>query len=89
MNGLKDDRIKYLVKSRRGDDATLLQLIETASNEESELKSQRFRSNQNWLTGSTPGHTRGQGQVHQPKIKQEIMTVTDVENVSFVIRQGT
>ena len=51
VNGLKDDKIKYLVKSRRSDDATLLQLIETASNEESELKSQRFLSNQNWLTG--------------------------------------
>ena len=40
VNGLKDDRIKYLLKSKRGDDVTLLQLIETAGNEESELRSQ-------------------------------------------------
>jgi hypothetical protein len=42
--GLKDDRIKYIVKAR-GEDDSLAQVIETALQEESEVKSQRFKGN--------------------------------------------
>jgi hypothetical protein len=55
VNGLKDDIIKYLLQSKRDDDVTPLQLIETAGNEESELRSQRFRSHQTWSSGPITG----------------------------------
>jgi hypothetical protein len=47
--GLKDERIKYIVKAR-GEEESLAQLAETALQEESEIKSQRFKGNQGNLT---------------------------------------
>jgi DNA-directed RNA polymerase subunit L len=43
--GLKDDRIKYVVKAT-GEDNSIAQLLETALQEESEVKSQKFKGNQ-------------------------------------------
>jgi hypothetical protein len=40
--GLKDDRVKYIVKTR-GEEESLAQLVETALQEESEVKSQKFK----------------------------------------------
>jgi hypothetical protein len=42
--GLKDDRIKYIVKAR-GEDDSLAQLVETALQEKSEVKSQKCKGN--------------------------------------------
>jgi hypothetical protein len=88
VNGLKDDRIKYLVKSRRGDDASLLQLIDTASNEESEIKSQRFGTNQGWLAGPTPVQQKGQRLNPQQKFKKEVLSITDVVKCFRCSRAG-
>jgi hypothetical protein len=43
--GLRDDRIKYVVKAK-GEENLLAQLVETALQEESEVKSQKFKGNQ-------------------------------------------
>jgi hypothetical protein len=40
--GLKDERLKYIVKAR-GEEESLAQLVETALQEESEIKSQQFK----------------------------------------------
>jgi DNA-directed RNA polymerase subunit L len=50
--GLKDDRVKYVVKAK-GEENSLAQLVETALQEESEVRSQKFKRNQNSLTGRT------------------------------------
>ena len=42
--GLKDERVKMIVKTK-GEDNSLAQMIETAMQEECELKSQRYKSN--------------------------------------------
>lgn len=47
--GLRDDRIKYVVKAK-GEEKSLAQLIETALQEESEVISQKFKGNQSSLT---------------------------------------
>jgi hypothetical protein len=44
--GLKDERIKYTIKAK-GEENSLIQLVETALQEESEVKSQKFKGNQN------------------------------------------
>ncbi|KAJ4440581.1 hypothetical protein ANN_08726 [Periplaneta americana] len=45
--GLKDERVKYIVKTK-GEQVSMAQLVETALQEESECKSQRFKTK---LTG--------------------------------------
>jgi hypothetical protein len=54
--GLKDDRIKYIVKAK-GEEESLAQLVETALQEESEIQSQKFKGNQNNLTWSGLGYS--------------------------------
>lgn len=43
--GLKDERIRYIVKAK-GEEESLAQIVETALQEESEVKSQRYKNNQ-------------------------------------------
>ena len=52
--GLKDDRIKYVVKAK-GEEHSLAQLIETALQEESEVKSQKLKGNQSSLNWPNAG----------------------------------
>jgi hypothetical protein len=53
--GLKDERIKYIVKAK-GEENSLAQLVETALQEESEVKSQKFKGNQNGVSWPNPGN---------------------------------
>jgi hypothetical protein len=66
--GLKDDRVKYIVKAR-GEEESLAQLVETALQEESEIKSQRFKGN---LTWAGPGYSENFGREHRPQVKKEV-----------------
>jgi DNA-directed RNA polymerase subunit L len=47
--GLKDDRIKYIVKAK-GEDNSLAQLVETALQEENSFKSQKWKENSGGVT---------------------------------------
>jgi DNA-directed RNA polymerase subunit L len=49
--GLKDDRVKYIVKVK-GEEHSLVQLVETALQEESEVRSQRYKGNYGNLTNT-------------------------------------
>jgi septum formation inhibitor MinC len=42
--GLRDDRIRYIVKAK-GEEESLTRLLETVLQEESEIKSQQFKGN--------------------------------------------
>jgi hypothetical protein len=53
--GLKDDWIKYIVKAR-GEEDSLAKLVETALQEESEVKSQKFKGNNGNLTWPNAGY---------------------------------
>jgi DNA-directed RNA polymerase subunit L len=74
--GLKDDRIKYIVKAK-GEEHSLAQLVETALQEESEVQSQRYKGNQGYLTN--PGNSRD----WRPQIKREVNVVTSNPNKCF------
>lgn len=76
--GLKDDRVKYIVKAR-GEDESLAQLIETALQEESEVKSQKFKGNQGSLIWPNPGYSGYLRKESRPQIKKEVNTVTSVK----------
>jgi hypothetical protein len=67
--GLKDDRVKYIVKAK-GEEHSLAQLVETALQEESEVRSQRYKGNYGNLTN--PGNSRD----WKPQIKREVNMVT-------------
>jgi hypothetical protein len=68
VSGLKDDRVKYIVKAR-GEEDSLAQLVETALQEESEIKSQRFKGYTGNLNWSNSGTVKRE---YQPHIKKEI-----------------
>lgn len=74
--GLKDDKIKYIVKAK-GEEESLAQLIETALQEESEVKSTRFRGNQNGqghpITGAVKREFR---RPYGSEIKREVNLAT-------------
>jgi hypothetical protein len=74
ISGLKDDRIKYIVKAR-GEDESLAQLVEIALQEESEIKSQRTKGNFAW---AGPGYSGNFNREHRPQIKREVCA-TSVE----------
>lgn len=57
--GLKDERVKYIVKTK-GEQVSMAQLVETALQEESECKSQRFKTQQT-----------GQGQLWSQRDKEK------------------
>jgi hypothetical protein len=50
ISGLKVERIRVIVKAKGGDES-LAQIIETAIQEESELRSQRYRNPSRTLNG--------------------------------------
>jgi hypothetical protein len=73
--GLRDDRVKYIVKAR-GENESLAQLVETALQEESELKSHQFKGNPtnlNWPNRRSYTYT------DRPQIKREINAVTSIK----------
>ena len=75
--GLKDERIKYIVKAK-GEDESLAQLVETAPQEESEVKSQKFRAPQtsNW----PQGYVKKEIKTERPlQIKREVNLATGVQ----------
>jgi hypothetical protein len=69
--GLKDERIKHIVKAK-GEEESLAQLVETALQEESEIKSQRFKGNQGNLNWVGPGYSGVVRREHRPQIKGEV-----------------
>jgi hypothetical protein len=66
--GLKDDRIKYIVKAR-GEEDSLAQLVETALQEESEVKSQKFKGNNGNLTWPNTGYAGNLRRDRAPPVK--------------------
>jgi hypothetical protein len=66
VSGLKDDRVKYIVKAR-GEEVTSSE--ETALQEESEIKSQRFKGNLAW---AGPGYSGNYGRELRPQVKREV-----------------
>jgi hypothetical protein len=76
--GLKDDRVKYIVKAR-GEEESLAQLVETALQEESEVKSQKFKGNSGNLTWPNPGNVGNMRRDYRPHIKREVNVVTSVK----------
>ena len=76
--GLKDDRIKYIVKAK-GEDESLAQLVETALQEESEVKSQRFKGNFGNLTWPNPGSVGNLRRDYKPQVKREVNLVTSIK----------
>jgi hypothetical protein len=77
--GLRDQRIKVIVKTK-GEEGTIAQLIETAIQEECELRSQKYKVNAGPVVF---WHQRGTKQERQgsqvPPVKREINTVTVVK----------
>jgi hypothetical protein len=75
--GLRDERVKVMVKTK-GEEGSIVQLVETAIQEECELKSERYKAS---VGPTTLWHQRGTKQERQgfqvPPIKREINTVTD------------
>jgi hypothetical protein len=69
--GLKDERIKYIVKAR-GEEESLAQLVETALQAESEIKLQRFKGNQENLTWSGPSYSGVGRRDYRIHIKREV-----------------
>jgi hypothetical protein len=71
ITGLKDDRIKYsyIVKAKR-EENSLAQLVETALQEESEVRSQKFKGNQNSLSWQNAGSYGGLRRDNKPQIKR-------------------
>jgi hypothetical protein len=76
--GLKDDRVRYIVKAR-GEDDSLAQLVETALQEESEVKSQKFKGNTGNLTWPNSGYSGNVRKDYRPQIKKEVNVVTPVK----------
>jgi hypothetical protein len=72
--GLTDERIKYVVKAK-GEDNSLAQLVETALQEESELKSQNFKRNQRKLTWPNANYSGSIRRDYRPQVKREEVNV--------------
>lgn len=70
ISGLKDERIKYIVKGK-GEDESLAQIVETALHEESEVKSMKYKHNQNqWFQRSE--NFKRDFRVNQGVVKREV-----------------
>jgi hypothetical protein len=76
--GLKDDRIKYIVKAKE-EEHPLAQVIETALQEESKVKSQKFKGNQNSLNWPNAGSYGRLRKEYRPQIKREVNAVTSLK----------
>lgn len=79
ISGLKDERIKYIVKAK-GEDESLAQLVETALQEESEVKSQKFKVNQGgqWY-GPSSNVKRDFKGPQGVQIKKEVNLATNIQ----------
>ena len=95
ISGLKDERIRVIVKAK-GEDDSLAQIIETAIQEESELKSQRYRNpqqNPQWYPRNLPvkqeriGRSRPGGS-QEPSIKREVMAASALKNCYNCLKPG-
>ncbi|PNF19606.1 hypothetical protein B7P43_G16783 [Cryptotermes secundus] len=75
---LKDCRINYIVKAR-GEENSLAQLVEIALQEESEVKSQRFKGNFGNLTWPNPGNVGNLRSDYKPQVKREVNVVTSIK----------
>jgi hypothetical protein len=75
--GLRDDKVKYIVKAK-GEEESLAQLVETALQEESEIKSQRFKGNPGIATWQNTGYSGSMRSTHRPLIKREV-NVTSIK----------
>jgi hypothetical protein len=80
--GLQDDRINYAVKAKV-EDNSLSQLVETALQEESEVKSQKFKGNQRNLVWPKEGNYGGLTKDCRPQIKKEVNVVRSVKCFKF------
>ena len=83
ISGLKDDRIKYMVKSK-GETPSLAQLVETAIQEESEVRPNRYKNNL---------RTQWQGQTfiekeNQFRIKREVNLATEQATCYKCLEKG-
>jgi hypothetical protein len=74
---LKDHRIKYVIKAER-EEYSLTQLVETALQEESEVKLQKFKGNQNSLNWPNAGSCGSLRKDYRPRIKKEVNAVTSL-----------
>lgn len=81
--GLKDDRIKYIVKAK-GEEGSLAQLIETALQEESEVKSQYLKT----ATGSKWQGTVRQGYPSYKSYREPPGNVTVKREINYISEQG-
>jgi hypothetical protein len=77
--GLKDERIKMIVKTK-GEEGSIAQLIETAIQDECEFKSQRFKSN---LGPMIPWYQRD---VKQERHGTQVSPIKREVNVSTVTK---
>ncbi|PNF38214.1 hypothetical protein B7P43_G13471, partial [Cryptotermes secundus] len=75
---IKDDRFKYIVKAR-GEEDSLAQLVETALQEEREVKSQRFKRKFGKLTWPNPGNVGNLRRDYRPQVKREVNVVTSAK----------
>jgi hypothetical protein len=67
-----------MVKAK-GEEHSLAQLVETALQEESEVKSQKFKENKGNLTWPNPGYSGGIRKDFRPQIKREVNAVTSIK----------
>jgi hypothetical protein len=76
--GLKDDRVRVIVKTK-GEEGSIAQLVETAIQEECELKSQNYKVNTGlkipWYQRSIKSERSG---YREPPIKREVNAVSVV-----------
>lgn len=75
LAGLKDERVKYIVKAR-GEEDSLVQLVETALQEESDIKSQRYKENLGNVTWPNAGSTGNLRKEYRPQLKRDVNVVT-------------
>jgi hypothetical protein len=95
ISGLKDERIRVIVKAKGGDDS-LAQIIETAIQEESELRSQRYRNphqNPQWYLRILPVKQERVGRNYpsgsqEPPIMREVMATSVVRNCYNCLKPG-
>jgi hypothetical protein len=72
--GLKDDRVKYIVKAK-GEENSLAQLVETALQEENSIKSQRWKGNPGGVNRPNQENV-GSLRFCRPQVKREVNVVT-------------
>ncbi|PNF32318.1 hypothetical protein B7P43_G14018, partial [Cryptotermes secundus] len=79
--GLKGSTCHNIVKAK-GEEESVAQLVETALQEESEVKSQKFKVNTGNLTWPNAGYSGNAGKLrrdYRPQVKREVNVVTSVK----------